>query len=151
MGKVAFGYGNHHMENLTRLTDSNNPKAPSRTATVWMNTAVHRLLKFSIQCWKVRNNMVHGSTWQEKKQIALQKARDNITRIYENPPQLATSYRSIFEIPLAHPYGSRWSLIKPTSHNTISGYWCANTSQCKHIFEICAVRLDNRRRTELSR
>mmetsp|Transcript_750 Transcript_750/g.1138 ORF Transcript_750/g.1138 Transcript_750/m.1138 type:complete len:199 (+) Transcript_750:2038-2634(+) len=67
-----------------------------------MNTASHLLLKFSMRCWKHRNEMIHGSTRQEKKQLALQHAREKITDICNNPPQLAPQYRSIFEIPLAH-------------------------------------------------
>lgn len=46
--------------------------------------------------------MIHGTTNQEQRQIALQNARDQITHIYNNPPQLAPHFRSIFEIPLAH-------------------------------------------------
>ena len=82
--------------------DSNNPKRPQRSATDWMNTVVHQLLKFSIRCWKDHNRKVHGETRQEQKAIALQKARDKITDIYQNPPTLAPHFRSIYEIPLAH-------------------------------------------------
>ena len=67
-----------------------------------MNLSIQQLLKFSIRCWKHRNEMVHGSTREEQRKIKLQKVRDQITAIYETPPSLAHQYHSIFEVPLSH-------------------------------------------------
>mmetsp|Transcript_2298 Transcript_2298/g.3492 ORF Transcript_2298/g.3492 Transcript_2298/m.3492 type:complete len:223 (-) Transcript_2298:1449-2117(-) len=82
--------------------DAHNPKAPKRSATDWMNSAVHQMLKFSLRCWKARNRMVHGATKTEQRTIQLHKIREKITSIYENPPTIANHYRSIFEVPLVH-------------------------------------------------
>mmetsp|Transcript_13731 Transcript_13731/g.19685 ORF Transcript_13731/g.19685 Transcript_13731/m.19685 type:complete len:438 (-) Transcript_13731:60-1373(-) len=100
--KLLLGMGTILWKSLQDLIDSSNPKAPQRSAIDWMNSSTHQLLKSSIRCWKHRNQMVHGSTRAEQRQIKLQKVRKQITEIYENPPKLANNYRSIFEIPLAH-------------------------------------------------
>ena len=100
--KLLVGLGSSAWITLQDYLDSNNPKPPQRSAIDWFNRAAHSLLKFSLRCWKIRNNMVHGATQKEQKTIALQKARERITNLYANPPTLAPRFRSIFEIPLAH-------------------------------------------------
>mmetsp|Transcript_1987 Transcript_1987/g.3068 ORF Transcript_1987/g.3068 Transcript_1987/m.3068 type:complete len:602 (-) Transcript_1987:27-1832(-) len=100
--KLLLGLGSITWKTLQEVIDSSNPKTPKRNATAWMNTAVHHLIKFSLRCWKARNSTIHGETKKEQNQIALQKARDQIKAIYENPPQMAPNFRSIFDIPLEH-------------------------------------------------
>jgi hypothetical protein len=100
--KLLLGMGAVSWKTLQDFIDTNNPRPPQRSATDWMHLAARTLLKFSIRCWKSRNHMIHGTTNQEQRQIALQNVRDQITHIYNNPPQLAPHFRSIFEIPLAH-------------------------------------------------
>jgi len=126
--KLLVGLASTTWRTLQDFIDSNNPRAPRRSASNWMNTVSHQFLKFSLQCWKQRNSTVHGSTRQEQKQIALQRVRERITHIYENPPSLAPNFRSIFAIPSAHQLkmplqaAEQWvSMIthqaKVTSHN----------------------------------
>jgi len=117
--KLLLGMGAVSWKTLQDFIDTNNPRPPQRSATDWMHLAARTLLKFSIRCWKSRNHMIHGTTNQEQRQIALQNARDQITHIYNTPPQLAPHFRSIFEIPWAHrlkmplQYAEQWiSLIR---------------------------------------
>jgi hypothetical protein len=100
--KLLVGMGTVVWKSIQDLFDHDNPKPPKRSASAWMNSAIHQLLKFSMRCWKARNQTVHGATWQEQRTIALQQAREQITEIYRNPPKLAHHFRSIFEIPLEH-------------------------------------------------
>ena len=100
--KLLLGLVARTWKTIQEVIDSANPNAPKRTATAWINTATHHLIKFSLRCWKARNSMIHGATRIEQKRIALQNVRDKITAIYENPPALAPQFRSIHEIPLAH-------------------------------------------------
>ena len=127
--KLLLGMGSKVWKTIQDMIDSGNPKPPKRNATVWLNSATHQFLKFSLRCWKECNNMVHGSTRQEQRAIALQQARDRIKAIYENPPTLAPQFRSVLEIPLVHRLNmplqaaEHWlSLIdhqvRATQHNT---------------------------------
>jgi len=100
--KLLLGMGTVLWKTIQDHIDVHNPKAPKRSATDWMNSAVHQMLKFSLRCWKARNGMVHGATKTEQRTIQLQKIREKITSIYENSPTLTNHYRSIFEVPLAH-------------------------------------------------
>ena len=63
---------------------------------------MRHMLEFSLRCWKHRNVMIHGSTRQEQQRIALQRARERVKAIYADPPNLASHFRSIHEIPLEH-------------------------------------------------
>ena len=90
--KLLLGMGSKVWKTIQEIIDSGNPKPPKRSAAAWMNTAIHQILKFSLRCWKERNNMIHGT----------QRARERITDLYSNPPTLAPQFRSIFEIPLHH-------------------------------------------------
>ena len=127
--KLLLGMGSKVWKTIQDLIDSANPKPPKRNATAWLNSATHQFLKFSLRCWKERNNMVHGSTRQEQRAIELEQARDRIKAIYANPPTLAPQFRSILEIPLVHRLNmplqaaEHWlSLIdhqvRVTQHNT---------------------------------
>ena len=98
--KLLLGMGFSMWKTLQFLIDHDNPKPPRRSADDWMNRAVHQLLKFSLRCWKSRNQTVHGATLKEQKQRALDKARQQIQNVYANPPQLAPQFRSITEVPL---------------------------------------------------
>ena len=100
--KLLLGMGSIMWKTIQEQIDSNNPKYPKWSATAWMNSALHQLLKFSLHCWKTCNTMIHGSTRQEQRKIALHQAREKITAIYENPLSLAPQFRSIYEIPLEH-------------------------------------------------
>ena len=100
--KLLLGIGSTTWKSIQELIDANNPQPPKRSAMAWMGTAANHLLKFSLRCWKERNRKVHGETLQEQKAIALQQARDKITEIYRNPPELGPQFRSIHAIPLAH-------------------------------------------------
>jgi len=100
--KLLLGMGSNVWKTIQEITDNGNPKPPKRSATAWMNASIHQFLKFSLRCWKARNNTIHGETVVEQRRIALQKARDSITAIYNNPPTLASHFRSIFEVPLEH-------------------------------------------------
>lgn len=126
--KLLVGLASTTWWTLQAFIDSANPRAPKRSASDWMNTITHQFLKFSLRCWKQRNNSVHGATRQEQEIIALQHVRERITELYENPPQLASHYQSIYAIPLAHRLkmplqaAEQWvSMIthqaKVTSHN----------------------------------
>ena len=126
--KLLVGMASTTWHTLQSFIDSNNPKAPKRSASDWMNTVTHQFLKFSLRCWKQRNLSVHGATRQEQKLIALRRVREQIKAIYEHPPPLAPQYSSIFAIPLAHRLkmplqaAEHWvSMIthqaKVTSHN----------------------------------
>ena len=72
--------------------------------------------------------MIHGATRQEQHQIELQRAKDQITALYENPPQLDPQFRPIVTNPLEHrlkmslPVAEQWLAlinhqIKVTAHN----------------------------------
>ena len=100
--KLLLGMGSKAWQTLQEFIDRNNPKPPQRTANVWMSTAIHLLLKFSLRCWKERNLRIHGATRQEQSKIAMERVREQIKNIYADPPPLATHFRSIFDVPLAH-------------------------------------------------
>ena len=100
--KLLLGLGSTMWKRIQATIDAANPKPPQRDATAWMNTAIHTFIKFSLRCWKERNLMINGRTGVEQRQIALQKARDNIRELYQNPPKLAPRFPSIYEIPLEH-------------------------------------------------
>ena len=100
--KLLLGMGSSTWILIQDRIDDGNPNRPERTASDWLNSAIHHLLKFSIRCWKTHNTMIHGASKLEQHQIALQHAREKITAIYNNPPSLAPHFRSIFEIPLDH-------------------------------------------------
>mmetsp|Transcript_10007 Transcript_10007/g.14429 ORF Transcript_10007/g.14429 Transcript_10007/m.14429 type:complete len:172 (-) Transcript_10007:1056-1571(-) len=72
--KLLLGMGSRAWKELQDYIDSNNPKLPKHSANDWMNGAIHQLLKFSLRCWKYRNEMIHGATRQEQHQIELQRA-----------------------------------------------------------------------------
>ena len=98
--KLLLGMGSRMWQLLQEHIDCANPKAPRRSATDWFNSAAHQLLKFSMRCWKFRNETIHGSTKQEQRTIALASARSKIAAIYANPPTLDPQFRSIKEVPL---------------------------------------------------
>ena len=100
--KLLLGFGTITWKTIQELIDESNPKKPQRTGAVWMHTAIHQMLKFSLRCWKQRNATVHGVTRQEQQQKALQAARDKSRAIYSDPPLLAPQFRSIFAVPLEH-------------------------------------------------
>jgi hypothetical protein len=100
--KLLLGIGSTKWKMIQEVIDNGHPKPPQRSATAWMNAAMHQLLKFSLRCWKYRNECVHGSTRQEQKQIALTKVREQIKSIYADPPPLAPRFQSIYAIPLDH-------------------------------------------------
>lgn len=100
--KLLSGMGTVTWKTLPDMIDAGNPAPPKRSASDWINSATHQLLKFSLRCWKARNQAIHGPTRQEQQQIALQRVRDQITNIYRNPPELAPQFRSIFEVPIEH-------------------------------------------------
>mmetsp|Transcript_5411 Transcript_5411/g.7978 ORF Transcript_5411/g.7978 Transcript_5411/m.7978 type:complete len:324 (+) Transcript_5411:1067-2038(+) len=100
--KLLLGMGSSVWRALQAHIDSSNPNPPKRTANDWINTAISQLLKFSIRCWKFRNETINGSTKQEQRQIALANARDNIKAIYKDPPSMDPQFRSIFDVPLEH-------------------------------------------------
>ena len=100
--KLLAGIGTTLWMRLQDFIDAENPNPPQRTASDWMNSASRQLLKFSLRCWKARNQAIHGATRSEQQQVALQDARDKIILIYHNPPELDSRYRSIFEVPLEH-------------------------------------------------
>ena len=126
--KLLLGMGSSMWQTLQHLIDVDNPKPPRRDASDWMNRAIHQLLKFSLRCWKSRNTSIHGSTFKERKQKALDRARAKITEIYENPPKLAPQFRSIAEVPMAQrlrltlPAAEKWIALihhqaRVTVHN----------------------------------
>ena len=126
--KLLLGMGTRLWMVLQDTIDAANPKPPKRSACDWINSATHQFLKFSLRCWKARNNMVYGHTRQEQHEKALEQAREKITQLYQNPPELSHHYRSIFEVPLEHRLrmplqaAEHWlSLmqhrLKVTSHN----------------------------------
>ena len=80
--KLLLGMGSSMWQTLQSLIDNDNPRPPSRSAEDWMNRAIHQLIKFSLRCWKSRNQAVHGSNAKEFKQKAISKARQQITTIY---------------------------------------------------------------------
>ena len=100
--KLLVGLWSVNWKLLQDLIDCNNPNKPKRAASNWMNTAMHQFLKFSMRCWKTRNQAVHGITRQEQLQTTLQHARDRITAIYNDPPELAPRYRASLAVPLEH-------------------------------------------------
>ena len=100
--KLLMGLGTSAWKTLQDFIDTNNPTPPQRTATVWMNVAMHQFLKFSLRCWKQRNLMVHGSTRQEQRQIALQNVREQIKSVYAQPPVLAPGFQPVHAVPLEH-------------------------------------------------
>ena len=99
--KLLLGMGATTWRTLQHFIDSENPRDPQRSATSWMNFAIHQLLKFSLRCWKHRNHQIHGTTRKEKQQQALLTARNKITQIYSSPPTLDSQIRSVFDVPLA--------------------------------------------------
>mmetsp|Transcript_21231 Transcript_21231/g.30368 ORF Transcript_21231/g.30368 Transcript_21231/m.30368 type:complete len:442 (-) Transcript_21231:62-1387(-) len=100
--KLLLGFGTITWKTIQEFIDEHNPKKPQRTGAVWLNTAIHQMLKFSLRCWKQRNATVHGATRQEQKQKALQAARDKIRALYADPPSLAPHFCSLFAVPLEH-------------------------------------------------
>jgi len=100
--KLLLGMGTMAWQQIQELVDSNNPQRPQRTSMSWMQNAIHQMLKFSLRCWKERNNKIHGSTKQEKKTLALKAAWQKIKELYAQPPTLAPQFGSIFAIPLEH-------------------------------------------------
>ena len=100
--KLLVGMGAQSWKTLQGYIDANNPRPPQRTASAWMNSAMSSFLKFSISCWKQRNKLVHGATKQEQHRFALQKARDKVKQLYDNPPALAHQFSAIQAVPLAH-------------------------------------------------
>ena len=126
--KLLLGMGSIVWKTIQEIVDAGNPNPPKRSATAWMNASVHQFLKYSLRCWKTRNRAIHGESYQEKQKLALQSVRESITELYNNPPQLAPQFRSIFEVPLGHRLrlslqaAEQWlSLIahqvKVTNHN----------------------------------
>ena len=100
--KLLLGMGTTLWKTLQDTIDSRNPAPPKRSAADWMNSAAHQFVKFSLRCWKMRNNMVHGRTRQEQHQKALEQARAQITQMYQNPLDLAPHYRTLVDVPLEH-------------------------------------------------
>ena len=98
--KLLLGMGSRVWKLLQEHIDCANPKAPRRSATDWFNSAIYQLLKFSIRCWKSRNESIYGSTRKEQRDIALEFARSRIKEIYSDPPTLDPRFRSIQEVPL---------------------------------------------------
>ena len=100
--KLLLGMGSTVWISIQELIDRNNPQPPKWSAMAEMNTSAHQLLKFSLRCWKERNRQLHGENLQEQKAFALQQAREKITEIYHNPPDLDPQFRSVHAILLAH-------------------------------------------------
>ena len=100
--KLLLGLGSTKWKLIQATIDASHPRPPQRSASAWMNTAIHTLIKFSLRCWKKRNAMIHGCTGAEQRQIALQQVRDKIKAIYQDPPKLAPQFSSVYEIPLEH-------------------------------------------------
>mmetsp|Transcript_15421 Transcript_15421/g.21966 ORF Transcript_15421/g.21966 Transcript_15421/m.21966 type:complete len:963 (+) Transcript_15421:236-3124(+) len=126
--KLLLGMGSSLWQSLQQHIDSNNPRPPQRTASDWINRAMHQLIKFSLRCWKSRNIAVHGATFKEGKQKALERARQSIRSLYAQPPSLDPQFRPITEVPLLHrlrlslPAAEHWLAlvnhqIRATAHN----------------------------------
>jgi len=98
--KLLLGMGTTFWQSLQQHIDANNDKPPDRDAADWMNQAVHQLLKFSLRCWKARNVAIHGITYKERQQKALEAVRLKIQQIYEHPPPLAPQFRPITAVSL---------------------------------------------------
>ena len=79
--KLLLGLGSTTWKTIQDVIDTANPKPPQRSATEWMNAAMHQMMKFSLRGWKQRNAIVHGSTRQEQKRLALEKAREKINSL----------------------------------------------------------------------
>lgn len=90
--KLLLGMGTSLWQTIQYLIDKDNPKPPRRSAADWMNRAIYQLAKFSLRCWKSRNQAVHGTNYKECKQKALDRARQRIKEIYEHPPTLAPTF-----------------------------------------------------------
>lgn len=60
--KLLLGMGATLWKTLQDTIDADNPAPPKRSASDWMHTAAHHLLKFSLRCWKKRNYMIHGAS-----------------------------------------------------------------------------------------
>jgi len=126
--KLLLGIGVSMWRTVQHLIDMNNPKPPNRSASDWMDRAVHQLLKFSLRCWKSRNVSIHGASVKESHKISLDRARDRIKSIYVDPPPLAPQFRPITEVPLAQrlrlwlPAAEHWLAliehqVKVSAHN----------------------------------
>ena len=126
--KLLLGLGSNTWKAIQAKIDAAHPRPPQRSATAWMSTAIHTLIKFSSRCWKARNTMIHGKTGAEQRKIALQQLWGKISALYQHPPSLAPQFPSIFEVPLEHRLkmslqtAEQWlSLIahqiKVTNHN----------------------------------
>ena len=91
--KLLLGMGSSLWQSLQHHIDDNHPKPPDRSASDWMNGAMHQMLKFSLRCWKTRNIQIHGETYKEQKQKALESARARISHLYASPSKLAPQFR----------------------------------------------------------
>jgi hypothetical protein len=50
--------------------------------------------------WEERNKHIHGNTRGKSQKLQQQKVQDQVTRIYQNPPGLASRFPSIKKAPL---------------------------------------------------
>jgi len=54
--KFMLGMGSSTWITIQEMIDAANPNRPERTASDWLNTAIHHLLKFSIHCWEYHDS-----------------------------------------------------------------------------------------------
>ena len=71
------------------------------SVNTWQSEIIWSIPKFSVQCWKGCNYVVHGES-MEQHQLLRQKLEMEIQQIYHGPPTLAAHFPPAIDLPLTN-------------------------------------------------
>lgn len=116
------GYTSSLWDDLVQVAQRDDPLLVSHNQ--WAVKLVEATFQCSHSIWQARNNILHGTSRLEAKQLLRQRVLDQFRRIYKHPPYLHSHFQKISRIPLAQ---------RLTRSTTNLQHWLSSLKHQPHV------------------